>query len=92
VKSNQPKMEKVGKCPQCGAPIYAPEWSGFGDPPENRYTCVCRLNAKATYHYHYEQPQYVPYFQPYVMPTQPTLPYEPTWTGSSGICNCKQGG
>jgi len=33
---------QVGKCPHCGAPIYAPIiWHGV-NPPPNRYTCNCR--------------------------------------------------
>ena len=32
---------QVGKCPQCGAPIYQPTiWHGTGIPPA-QYSCLC---------------------------------------------------
>ena len=35
-------MVRVGKCPQCGAPIYGPnEWIGATPPPIS-HTCECR--------------------------------------------------
>jgi len=79
------KMEKVGECPDCGAPIYAPEWDKRGDPPANAFTCVCRLEEKPASYYYYYQQSYVPYVQPFVMPAQPVIPsWEPSWTGGSG--------
>ncbi len=38
-------MHRVGTCPRCGAPIYAPSISGHTAPQPVTYTCSCRKRA-----------------------------------------------
>ena len=37
------KLETVGHCPSCGAPVYGYRKVALGEEPVVRYSCQCRL-------------------------------------------------
>ena len=76
--ADEVKMEKVSTCPKCGAPIYAPEWDGYGELPKVHFTCTCRLDVQHVHYYHHDVPQYIPYVAPL------TLPFQPPWSTGCG--------
>ncbi len=79
------KLQIVGNCPDCGAPIYGEKNCEGKKAPKVTYSCECRnkqsyeleritiISQPHPYPIYVEQPKYVP------VPTYPTTPPYPAW-------------
>ncbi len=86
------KLQIVGNCPDCGAPVYGAKSCEGKKKPRVTYSCECR--NKETYEL--RQITIIPQPQPYPIyierPSVPAYPYQPwgptypTWgTGSTAL-------